>query len=273
MPLEGATYIKDLNADWPIGKSDMVSGGDDQIRMMKSVLQNTLPSADGAITGTPEQINNITLNTPWQDNSATAGALSYFQLNDPTVASGDDAELAALALATPTVTQYNATPALSLTWQALIDILYPVGTVYENASDNRNPSDILGFGTWVAMPGVAYGVGTLTDRGDSSKTWTVAAGAVAGRLYVNAANIVPITPTATFAGTAVPDHTHGIPIYSGDQAGGKVADGTDAQSSTAQTNGAGGHTPAGKVTVSAVGTGSEIMNAPGYATYRWTRTA
>lgn len=36
-----------------------------------------------------------------------------------------------------------------------IRALYPVGSVYINASDNRNPSLIFGFGTWVAIAGRA----------------------------------------------------------------------------------------------------------------------
>ncbi|ASG63931.1 hypothetical protein CEW81_18255 [Kluyvera genomosp. 3] len=161
MPLENATYINQLNPDWPIGKTDMVSNGDDQVRMLKSVLQNTLPNASGAITGTPEQINNITLNTPWQDNSGTAGALSYFELNDPTQT--DEPTAAALAIATPATDQYNQTPGLVLTWQTLMDIIYPVGCPFMSATDNRNPADILGFGEWSPIVGMLAGIGQVTD--------------------------------------------------------------------------------------------------------------
>jgi hypothetical protein len=36
-----------------------------------------------------------------------------------------------------------------------IRALYPVGSIYINASDNRNPSLIFGFGTWTAIAGRA----------------------------------------------------------------------------------------------------------------------
>jgi hypothetical protein len=44
---------------------------------------------------------------------------------------------------------------------ALASLLYPVGTIYANETDSRNPSVIFGFGTWAAIAGrVIVGVGT-----------------------------------------------------------------------------------------------------------------
>lgn len=46
--------------------------------------------------------------------------------------------------------------------------LYPVGSVYVSITDSRNPADILGFGTWEALPAgyglVAQGTATAEDR-------------------------------------------------------------------------------------------------------------
>lgn len=44
----------------------------------------------------------------------------------------------------------------------------PVGSVYTNMSDSRNPAIILGYGTWTSKAGVAViGAGTYTDsRGE-----------------------------------------------------------------------------------------------------------
>lgn len=47
MGLETPTYIADLNIAWPLG-TDVKSAGDDHIRAIKSVLQNTFPGLAGA---------------------------------------------------------------------------------------------------------------------------------------------------------------------------------------------------------------------------------
>jgi len=42
MSLENATYVAQLDKDWPTG-TDLVSQGDDHLRLIKSVLQNSFP--------------------------------------------------------------------------------------------------------------------------------------------------------------------------------------------------------------------------------------
>tara|TARA_Y100000994_G_C15641165_1_gene421348 strand:+ start:146 stop:889 length:744 start_codon:yes stop_codon:yes gene_type:complete len=50
MALESATYVSGLVATNPTG-SDSISQGDDHLRLIKTVLKNTLPNADEAING------------------------------------------------------------------------------------------------------------------------------------------------------------------------------------------------------------------------------
>ncbi len=50
MALESATYISGLVDTNPAG-SDAISQGDDHIRLIKTVLKNTLPNADEAVNG------------------------------------------------------------------------------------------------------------------------------------------------------------------------------------------------------------------------------
>ena len=50
MALESATYISGLGDTNPAG-SDAISQGDDHIRLIKTVLKNTLPNADEAMNG------------------------------------------------------------------------------------------------------------------------------------------------------------------------------------------------------------------------------
>ena len=52
--------------------------------------------------------------------------------------------------------------------------LYPVGAIFISLTDSRNPADILGFGTWEALP-AGYGLvaqGTATAEDGSTLTFT-----------------------------------------------------------------------------------------------------
>lgn len=56
MPLETGTYISDLDATNPLA-GDETSRGDDHLRLLKSVLKNSLPTINAAVTATVAQIN------------------------------------------------------------------------------------------------------------------------------------------------------------------------------------------------------------------------
>lgn len=56
----------------------------------------------------------------------------------------------------------------------ILQSVYPVGSVYVSITDSRNPADILGFGTWEALP-AGYGLvaqGTTTAEDGSTLTFT-----------------------------------------------------------------------------------------------------
>ena len=63
MPVEPATYISDLNTEWPTDE-DLTTEMDDHIRLIKKVLLNTFPGTpvtdefDQAITATLAQMNS-----------------------------------------------------------------------------------------------------------------------------------------------------------------------------------------------------------------------
>ena len=56
----------------------------------------------------------------------------------------------------------------------LFDKLYPIGSVYTNATDSTNPSTLLGFGSWtrIGQGRVLIGEGSGTDINSESKTFT-----------------------------------------------------------------------------------------------------
>ena len=95
--------------------------------------------------------------------------------------------------------------------------MYPVGSVYVSITDSRNPADILGFGTWEALP-AGYGLvaqGTATAEDGSTLTFT--AGEKSGEfkhqltvgelpkteVYATYTDSSPITISCTGEGTRV----------------------------------------------------------------------
>ncbi|WP_260863387.1 phage baseplate protein [Citrobacter sp. Marseille-Q6884] len=268
MPLENATYIDTLVPDWPTGPSDPVNIGDDNLRMIKKVLQNTFPGTNAPITGTPEQINNITLNTPWIDNSATAGALSNFNLTDPKKADGT---LAAVAVATPTIAQANANTNLAMSIALFFQIQYPAGAEFRSYTDSRNPADILGFGTWEAVTGLIAGVGAATDSQGYIQNYS--AGYQAGYWRVQNSQIVASTLSLTME--ALPPHQHDYDFIQNSGSGMQIDATYDAfQKIEQQTSSVSAGTPVGTVTIGAgTATDSTAFFNPYYGCYIWKRTA
>lgn len=58
MGLETGTYISDLNVSNPVGASDSVSQGDDHLRLIKTVLQNSI-NLTGQVTATFTELNYL----------------------------------------------------------------------------------------------------------------------------------------------------------------------------------------------------------------------
>lgn len=82
---------------------------------------------------------------------------------------------------------------------ATLQDVYPVGSIYINASNSTNPATLFGFGTWVAFGEgrVPVGVGTGTDSRSVSKSFT---GGDAGGEYehtITAAEMAPHTHSYT----------------------------------------------------------------------------
>jgi hypothetical protein len=111
----------------------------------------------------------------------------------------------ALPTGTTAVTQSagNNTTAIATTAfvQAAIALLYPVGSIYTNATSSTNPGTLLGFGTWVA-----FGAGRVMVGFDSSNALFDTAEETGGS--ANAIN-VSHTHTATSTSTVTdPTHQH-----------------------------------------------------------------
>ena len=99
MPVETATYISQLSATNPLG-TDPISQGDDQIRLVKEVLQAQFTSLGAAaVTGTAAELNLIdgytgttaelnTLDVTTQGTSEASKVLTADASGDVTIADG-----------------------------------------------------------------------------------------------------------------------------------------------------------------------------------------
>jgi hypothetical protein len=60
MGLETSTYVDGLNTSNPAA-TDGLAQADDHIRLIKTVLKNTFPNLDGAVTASPADLNNTSV--------------------------------------------------------------------------------------------------------------------------------------------------------------------------------------------------------------------
>ena len=159
----------------------------------------------------------------------------------------------------------NSTTALATTAfvQAALQLLYPIGTIYTNATSSTNPATSLGFGTWTA-----FAAGRVMVGFDSGNALFDAAEETGG-----SANAIVVSHTHTATSTVSdPGHLHDAGSTGGCAGGGNPVRNTtvggDVDTSTAST----GITVA--TTISTEGSSGTNANYQPYITvYMWKRTA
>lgn len=157
----------------------------------------------------------------------------------------------------PTSTN-NTTLATTAFVQAVMQTMYPVGSIYTNATNATNPGTLLGFGTWVAFGAGRVMVGL--DAGNAAFDTAEETGGSAN------ATLVSHTHTATVTD---PGHNHTVSCFS---SGGSYA----AFSNIAGQNTVTTSTSTTGITVANSTEGSSATNAnlqPYIVVYMWKRTA
>jgi len=146
--------------------------------------------------------------------------------------------------------------------QAAVRALYPVGSIYINATNSTNPGTLLGFGTWTA-----FGAGRVPVGFNASNTLFDTAEETGGSAD---AIVVSHTHTAT---TSITDPGHAHNITAAVTGGGSnISQGTSALSTYTTTTATTGITAA--TTVASSGSSGTNANYQPYITvYMWKRTA
>ena len=225
MGVETATYISELSATNPLG-TDPISQGDDQIRLVKSVLQSQFTSLGAAaVTGTAAELNLIdgytgttaelnTLDVTTQGTSEASKVLTADASGDVTIADGAyDFDVAshdgtnglklAGTLVTATATELN-----------LID-------GYTGTTAELNTLDVTTQGTAEASKAVtsdgslvtnfADGVVQRPNFKDYAETKTALSAAATVDIDLTTGNVFTITPdqntTFTFSNPSATGHS------------------------------------------------------------------
>lgn len=157
----------------------------------------------------------------------------------------------------------NSSTALATTAfvQAALSAMYPVGSIYTNASSSTNPATLLGFGTWAA-----FGAGRVMVGFDSSNTLFDAAEETGG-----SADAITVSHTHTATSTVTdPGHNHTLGYSTQTLAGGSLGALVQTSSTTTGTS-----TTGITVATTNASTGSSGTNAnyqPYITVYMWKRT-
>ena len=148
--------------------------------------------------------------------------------------------------------------------------VYPVGSIYMNATNNTNPGTLFGFGTWVS-----FGAGRMPVGFDSSNSNFNSAEETGGSAD---ATLVSHTHTGTTATDGSHSHTVAGGEYSGSYDNGtnfsnnNLGSTTGSRNHSADTSTHSGHTHT--FTTSSSGSSATDKNLPPYITvYMWKRTA
>lgn len=187
-------------------------------------------------------------------SSATATSATSAATVTSTVASG----------ATGTTQAYgtnNTTIATTAFVQAALAAVYPVGSIYCNASSSTNPATLLGFGTWTALAAgrVLLGAGGGYTAGDTG-------GSADAIVVSHTHSVTDPGHTHTTATRSAADGTSGSKTYMAGVAGSDSATDTTQSSSIASaTTG---------ISVASAGSSGTGANLPPYlVVYMWQRTA
>jgi len=155
---------------------------------------------------------------------------------------------------------------------AVVQSLYPVGSLYFNASDSTNPATLLGFGTWVA-----FGAGRTLIGIDAGDTDFDTAGETGGSKTAQITTDHFPTHGHSFSATTSQNGNHYHNYYTNDDSTGtnyaKNA-GADAGTNTLNTSTNGDHTHTVSGTTGNAGSGGAFSIQNKYITvYMWQRTA
>jgi hypothetical protein len=144
--------------------------------------------------------------------------------------------------------------------QAVLQTLYPVGSVYSNATSSTNPSSLLGFGTWTAFGAGKVMVGL--DSGDATFSTVGNTGGSKDAIVVSHTHSATVTD---------PGHVHPVGVKMDAAGAGGAGYVNFNPNTTFNTNSATTGISVTNASTGSSGTGANLM--PYVVVYMWKRTA
>jgi len=211
MPVESAAYINNLNPAYP-ASTDGVKEGDDHIRLVKQVIQNTFPNVTGPVTKTQAQLNYVAVEFPiggivlWSGSIASIPS-GWALCNGQTVARTDNGG-------------NITTPDLRDRFVVGAGTTYNVGatgganTVTLNTSQMPSHAHTITVGGSIGASGAH--THSINDPGHSH-TYTLYGYLWGGAAYTGGTGSQPLYPNTSSSTTgisvnAVGDHTHTLSL-------------------------------------------------------------
>lgn len=237
--------------------------------MANYIKATDFASKDALLTGDPLK---IVAGTEIDDefNAIQTAVNTKANSNSPSLTGVPSAPTAAAATNTSQLATTAFVSTALVNYQAVVDAaleaIYPIGSVYTNATDATNPATLIGFGTWVA-----FGQGRVMVGLDSGNTNFDAAEEVGG-----SADAVNVSHTHTVND---PGHTHTLNLfgyrYAESPDSGRIS--TNDSGGTINTINTGGSNNSSNTTgisLSSSGESGVDKNLQPYITvYMWKRTA
>ena len=170
--------------------------------MSNYVKSTDFASKDALLTGDPLKIVSGTeINDEY--NAIQTAVNTKADINSPTLTGAPSAPTAGAGTNTTQLATTKFVTTALVNYQSVVDAaleaIYPIGSVYTNATNSANPSTIIGFGTWVS-----FGAGRVPVGFDSSNTNFDSAEETGGSAD---AVLVSHTHTATVTD---PGHIHSV---------------------------------------------------------------
>ena len=163
---------------------------DDEFEAIQTAVNSKADKNNAALTGTPTAPTASAAVNTTQIATTAFVATSFAPLASPALTG---IPTAPTATSTTDTTQVATTAFVQDVADAVKAALYPVGSIYINASVATNPATLLGFGTWVAF--------------GSGRTMV---GLDAGQTEFNTLEETGGAKTHTLTTSEIPSHTHGL---------------------------------------------------------------
>lgn len=229
MTVEVASFITDMNITYP-RTGDLIKEGDDHIRLIKRIIQQTFAGFNSYVTISSASMNNMDKNFKYSSDSTDIGGSVFFNGSQKTInfnksGVGTNRNIVT-GIPLPRDGSAGLTDAVSRDYienqGGAGRAVWPVGSIYISATDS-NPASTLGFGSWTQFaPGrVLIGVGTGNDGSD---TLNLQSPLAQGGKYYHQLTVGEMPAHAhghDIGGTAISNgaHSHGVPLKGSDRSG------------------------------------------------------